>query len=766
MDVRSGLRWLSAALLVLLWGQAWAQLIDSERVGSNAYLLSSNQKLFIYSQTTNSVTSIDLSGSGSAPVALDVEGSNVYIAFQDHIEKHDLSGALVNNGTRNYPDVSDIAALGSKVYVSFNGGDKIAQLNAADLSLTSFGASGVVSLAAPMKRLANNQSTTSTVFYSPDKKDILALAWPPVLTKNADGSIDPVSPVTSKMNKFDTGFLADADNLYVLNNGYVVLNNGAYWSIDPSDQTVLTYQRWIDGQTVTSLDQTDDGQFSVIRPQAAACESSQDLLAWNTDLVHYQANMGFKSRTKARSPDNGAVNYEIVHLWGDDAYLFYEFNGGVAVDIHARSEGKPFNDGNTPLVVAPGAVLQDSAVDSRLFAVDDDARNAYFLYRGAGRCAAALQVYSLSQQQWTQSIPLRWKPDAIAMVSGDLPDSSDDKLALIYDSVFDGYGGRHPAVTFMDINAATLHEDAAADLPYDIRFSRIGEVRGLHHAVLFQVEHSGGASVLMAKGPNGESAQYVDTETGSGSLDEGRPIDFWGETDGANSVIAVMVGNALRLVNFQDSAGAFSIQNAASNEVAVNIKPSEPLFISPDLEWIISGAESDTNQAALFQQSVSFGNGEPVDYLGTELGVATWSRTLQGSDPHYALYNAIGGASSDSQPYIQRWQLKLGSDNHLEFSNAYKAELSGEPVFLKVIDPDSDTLLLATREDNTIHFSAYAKDLNSSVDIGNSGGGTAGQSSGGGGSRGGISLQGSSSSGGGSALLVAPFLVLLMRRRR
>lgn len=767
------MKWaLGCALWVGMSSFSQAALIDSVRVGQEAFLLSDSH-FYRYSSVTRQAASTSLAGQ---PVAMAVADDGIFIAYENgRLEKRDFDGNPVpdpsgGNVERNLQNITDVAFYDEKVYVAFFEGDELHELNAADLSPTGGEGFPSYSLAKPMRKLVPYESAGGDlVFYSPDGVNLNILNWPAEL-------VDDEVPVEQMdIAQGHGSYLDTPNNLFIVDNddnAFIVMDNGSYWTLEG------LYLSWIAGQEFHFLDQAEDGQWSVVRDKVVACESGAEL-DWTTDLIHYNTGVAFDSRSKVGS--QGAV-YEVVHLWGADpqAHLFREAGlGNLVVDQVMRSQGLPFDDGKQPFSVAANSPLSEFqllvGVDDQQIALDDDHEKAYVLHQGNNRCDAMVRVYNLESKAWVSTIPLRWRPKAIAMVGGDNPDSSDDMLAVVYEQSFDTYGRSQMLVGYVDVNAASPVENPSRDFAgYGVFYSDLSTVQASRYAVLFQMERATEGSVITAWGPNGESAFYQDCEQGD-SCPAPRDIDFWQSRSapGEQSVLVLKAGDDVRLLNINEALNSVTFDAPAwTMTLADNFEDVEaPLVFSPqDQEFLAM----NLNEGAIgFQRGTpAFSEGKPEDFLPEPLFVSTWSDSLQGEEENYVLYNVSGGsADSDEPARIQRWSMVLGEDGHFEFDNEDQADVAGVPVMVRVTDSEADDLLVATLYQKQIRFTPFDRNLGTDPDdgggdSGGDGGDEPGDNSGSG-NGGGSNSNGFGSSGGGSVFWLFGLMILVggLRRR-
>ena len=772
----SWIKWaLGCALGLCISAGAQATLLDSVRVADEAFLLSDSH-LYRYHSVSGNVQQTDLSSQGS-PVAMALDDDAVFIAYSNgRLEKRDLTGALVPDSsggdvTRNFQDITDIALHGEKLFVAFTEGNELHVLETSDLSASN----ASYSLSETMQKLVPYVSGSSDLtFYSPDGVDLNLLNWPPTLVD------DEVEVAQFDIAQGHGNYLETPDDLFIIDNNdgaFVVMDNGSYWSINGP------YLSWIAGQEFRFLDQAEDGKWSVVRGRVAACESGDDL-NWTTDLTHYSTAVSFESRSKLGSE---GVIYEVAHLWGSDpkTHLFREAGlGNLVVDTVMRSEGLPFDDGKQPYSVAANAPLsiyqQVLGVSSQHVALDDESNKAYVLHQGNNRCEAAIRVFDLQTKTWASTIPLRWRPQAIAMVGGDSPDASDDKLAVVYEQSFNAYGRSQMLVSYIDVNASSPQEDPAKDFDdYGVFFSNLSTVQASRHAVLFQMEFSNEGSVITAWGPNGELDFYQDCE-GSGTCSSPRDIEFWQSraAPGEQTVLVLKAGDDVRLLQLDDFAGNVTFLDPGAGwtmTLADNFTDVEaPLVFSPGNNEFVALNLNDG--AAGFQRGTpNFNQGKPEDFLPVSLQVSTWSESTQGDEDNYVLYNLSGGdPDTDAPALIQRWSMVLGSDGHFEFDNEDQVEVAGRPIMVRVVDPQEDNLLVATLHQEQVRFTPFDRSLG--VTPGDDGGGDSGgdgdtggdtdvDNPGSGNGSGGGS-NGFGSSGGGATIWIIALLGLLVSRRR
>jgi len=766
---------LGCAVWMILCSGAQAGLIDSVRVGDKAYLLSDSH-LYLYDAPGGSVdAAIALPDS---PVALAVSDTALFVAYSNRIEKRDFDGVLVSDPvsgepvlSRNLTDVQDIAIDGANVYVSFIVGGEPAfhELNAADLSPVAGAGAPYFTLSEPMTRLVPSRASGGLVFYSPLGKDLGMLAWPS--TPDAEGVL-PV--LESEVSESSGPSLAPAENLFILDNPdpQILMDNGSGWKLD-GEQTI----GWIAGKDFKFMDQSLDGDWSVVRGKVSACETG-DALNWASDLSHYEADALFESRNKVGEP---GAPFEVVHLWGTGdpvAHLFRESAPGeLFIESMARSEGLPFDDGAQPYPIEADETLSsyqlENGVTHQHVALDDELGTAYVLHQGAGSCQAAIRVYDLENDEWIDTIPLRWRPVAIAMLGGSTMDASDDQLAVVYETAYNYYGRSNILVSFIDVNAAEPAEDPSTDfLEYNITYSGVSTVQASRHSVLFQVENSQRASVITAWNPQRVKATYEDCEA-TDPCDNPRDIDLWESraTLGGQAGLILKAGDDIRLLQFTEDGLGFAFEDPYQTHRVLDdsvVDADGPLQSSPDLElFTLSLGES----TALFHRSSqAFSEGKATDFLPIPMDVATWSETAQGAAGSFALYSLTGGdVEGTTAAQIQRWVMGLGSDGHFEFQSASEADVAGKPVLVRVKDSATDDLLLATVYQDQILFTPVDKTLSNAPDVETGGGDEDDDDSGGStGDGGGSNSSGAglSRSGGGAASWMLLGVLLLLGRLR
>ena len=708
---------LGCAFGVALCAGAQAALIDSVRVGDQAILISDTH-LYLYNSTAGSVERTVALPDG--PIALAAGDSSLFVAYPGKVEKRTLNGDVVNDPvsggplTRNFLSVSDIAVVEDQLYVSFLEGNALHELKVTDLSPEAGPAAPYYSLAEPMEKLVPHSSGASLMFFSYLEKDLAALIWPS--SANGDGEL-PI--LRSEVSEVSRSYLDTPEAIFVIETPsdpsypQIFMDNGSAWTTDG----VQTHG-WIDGQEFRFLDQSQDGQWSVVRDKIAACETG-DALNWSSDLVHYDAPGEFVSRTKTGIPGEP---YEVVHLWGGEpqAHLFRESAPGVLqVDVHARSAGLPYDDGKVTENITADESLSvyqlSQGVSSQHVALNDDYTKAYVLHQGDSACQAAIRVYDLVNDAWIQSIPLRWRPEAIAMVGGDNPDSSDDQLAVVYEFAFDAYGRRNILATFMDINSGSPAEDPSTDFDwYNAGYSDVSTVRATRHAVLFQVEVVQQGSVITAWTPQGVFASYEDCESGE-TCDQPRTISAWQSRAelGEQAGLILKAEEDIRMVQFTEDATDFTFDSPYDTHTLLDdtVKDAQgPLLFSPDLELFTLSLDDST---ALFRKSSqAYSEGKASDFLPLSMDVATWSETKQGAENRFALYSLTGGdVEGTTAAEIQRWVMALGDDGHFEFDTSDSADLAGKPVLVRVVDPSEDDLLLATVYQDQVRFTPVNKSL-------------------------------------------------------
>lgn len=765
------MKWaLGCALWVGVCSVAQAALIDSVRVGEKAYLLSETHLYRYDSESERVELAASLEPSG-VPLAFTLASDAVFIAYTNgRLEKRDLDGVPVNDPvsgealTRNFQKISDVEVHGSNIYVSFLEGEALHELKVSDLSPTAGVDAPYFTLSEPMQKLVSYTGSGLT-FYSPGDKDLHSLQWPALAV---DGKLQVLK---EELDREDANYLATPEKLFILDGPAtpaIVMDNGSLWALNGGYEGT-----WIAGQEFRFLDQSGNGDWSVVRDRITACEANQDI-TWATDLIHYNLTAAFESRTKVGTAD---LIYEVVHLWGSDpvAHLFREDGLGVlSVSLSPRSEGKAFTDGNKPFSVAASAPVSDfqqlRGGDSRHLALDDASGKAYVLHQGNERCDAAIRVYDLQQNSWVSTIPLRWRPAAIAMVGGSNPDASDDWLAVVYENSYNRYGRSQMLVSYIDVNSVSPKEDPSRDFfGYGVHYSELGMVQGTRHAVLFQMERDN-ASVITAWGPAGSYSSYQDCEDGI-DCDNPRKIDFWSSRAmlAEQARLIFKAEDDIRLLNLTEAEDFFSfgthIWSMTLDDTVSGVQ--KPLQFSPDGELFALNLDEG---AVLFRRGTpAFDEGKALDFLAAPMQFATWSETPQGDDGRFALYNLTGGDAGLEVPArIQRWLMALGQDGHFEFDNANRVEVPGEPVMVKVVDPEEDQLLVATLYEDQFRFTPFDRALGVTPGGGDDGddGDDAGGGSGAGNSGGGSN--GFGSSGGGSAALLFGLLVVSagsLRRR-
>lgn len=760
---------------------AQAELIDSVRVGGKAYLISGTH-LYGYDSSSGAVE-YEIALADEA-VGLSASDDAIFIAYGDKIEKRNLDGSTavdpVSGGplSRNFSNVTDVEVSGTEVFVSFLDGFAIHELNTSDLSPAAGPGTSYFSLEFKMSRIAAYTGGGGVTLYSPWDYDLAVLEWPG--TPNSDGKLDvAIYPANLGVE----AYLPIPKNIFIVDAATpeIYMDNGSGWSL-AGDNAIS----WISGAEFRFLDQTPAGDFSVVRDKVSACELGEDL-NWASDLVHYDSSASFESRTKVAQDDE---TYEVVHLWGasPDAHLFREISPGViGAQVFARSEGLPFDDGKLEVSFAVDEPLSDyqlsKGVTDQHVALNDDFTKAYVLHQGDIACSAVIRVYDLVNDEWIDTIPLRWRPEAIAIVGGSNPDSSDDKLAVVYETAFFSYGSSDVLVSYIDLSEANPQEDPATFLTYGVSHHSPSHVQGSRHAVLFQLEVVDQGSKIVAWGPSGAWDVYVDCEGGSESCARPREIDTWriraqlGEQPG----LILKAGDEFRFLQFSEDASGFDF--SAPLESHTMLDPSVrttqgPLFFSPDQELFTLSLNEST---ALFRRSTqAYSEGKASDFLPLIMDVATWSETEQGTANRFALYSLAGGNVEGTEAAtLQRWVMELGADGHFEFDSAESADLPGKPILIRVIDAAEDDLLLATAYQDQVLFTPVDRIFSDAPDFepgdggddggddGGSDGGGDGGSNGGGGN-GATSGSGFSSGGGGGGTFHWLFLVLLVlagRRR-
>lgn len=734
-----------------------AELIDSARLGNQAFLISESHLYRYEASSGNVLASIELE---QEPVALATSDTAMFIAYPSKIEKRDLGGALVadvsgGTVTRNLPDIKDIAVSGDNVYVLFFGGEHFHELKADDLS-TESGADGpYYTLSTAMQKLVA-YTNGGTAFFSPIGKKLGKLEWPPVIDGEEKATVTVTDP-----QPVNGEYLAAATNLFIMEgpaDPQILMDNGSGWTIGGT-HTV----GWIDGKEFLFADQAEDGEWVVVRDKYRACESG-DALNWSTDLVNYDTDAEFISRTKAGQAGD---DFNVVYLWGSidpAAHLFREASPGVLdIEIHNRSEGLPFDDGKPEFTVAASALLSDSqiqsGVDAQHIALNDDKTMAYVLHQGNEVCQSAIRVYDLASNAWVDSFPLRWKANGIAMVGGASTDSSDDQLAVAYSSGYDSYGYSHIVLGYVDINAPVPAEDPAKDfLGFSVVHSNLSKVEATRNAVLAQVSYDNG-SLITAWTPGGSADEYF---SGDKTFTSWATLAIPGE----QARLLTMNNEALvELLNLNDTVGGFTFDVPfEDHELNESVKNSAgPLLVSPNMEWFTLSLNDFTS---LFRRgSQAMTGGMPSDFMPVSSEVATWSDTIQGDAGQYAFYTVAGGDNQGtSAAEIKRWVMLLGSDDHFEVDATNSATLPGSPVLAKVVDSSNDDLLVATVYQNQVLFTKVNKTLSNAPGFEpSSGSNTGGASGDSGSSNSGSSVSGSGfSSGGGGGGSVTWLALLLM----
>ena len=759
---------LGCAMGVALCSVAQAELIDSAKLDTQAFLVSESH-LYLYNPGTGSVTSsIALD---EEPVAIAASDSAIFIAYPSKVEKRDLSGAIVpdvsgGDVTRNLPDIKDVEVSGGNVYVLFFGGAHLHELEADDLSPVAGVDAPYYTLSSSMQQL-EAYSGGGTAFYSPLGKGLGKLDWPPTLNVDGKATVEESDPQPESGQYLDA-----ATRLFIMDgpaDPQIFMDNGSGWTIDG-----VHTLGWIDGKEFLFADQANDGEWFVVRNKYAACASG-DALNWSTDLVNYDVDAEFVGRTKAG--EAGSV-FNVVYLWGSGdpvAHLFREAGpGDLDIETYNRSEGMPFDDGKPEFAVAADAKLSNYqmtvGVDAQHIALNDDKTRAYVLHQGNDVCQSAIRVYDLENESWIDSFPLRWKADAIAMVGGTNADSSDDQLAIAYSSGFDSYGYTHIVVSYVDINAADPEEDPAKDfLEFNVLHSNLSQVEATRHAVLFQVSYDDG-SLITAWGPAGTKDSYFSGD---------RMFVNWATlaVPGEQARLLTRDNDAvIELLNLTDTAGSFIFDAPfEDHELDESVKNSTgPFLVSPNMEWFTQELNGFT---ALFRRgSQAMTGGMPSDFMPVSSEVATWSDTVQGDAGQFAFYTVSGGDNEgETAAVVKRWVMSLGADDHFEVDATDAANLPGEPVLAKVIDSATDDLLLATVYQNQVRFTPVDKTLSDAPPFepspgggGSSSGGDSGGSGGGGSSvsGSGFSSGGGGSGGGGSIAWLLPVLLMAGRLRR
>ncbi len=753
-------KWASGcALGMALCASAQAELIDSVRAGDNAYLISETH-LYVYDSVAGTVDALALD---MAPVAVDATDDGIFVAYPTLVEKRGFNGAPLSDASgliqRTLPQTTDILVHGTTVYAAFSEGEAIYQLNTSDLSAT--GGAAYLTLREPLSQLAAypaNGTGPLEALYSPDGQDLIRLSFPVVF--------DPDNIAESERFQIPPGQnLEEPDDIFFLEGGtgnVLLMDNGSEWTLDG------VYNGWIAGREFHFLDQAEDDNWSVVRDKVIACEP-EAMRDWGSDLIHYGHSLAFDSREKAGTPD---VLFDVVHVWGAGAnpgtHLFRESAPGtLQARVSQRADGLDFDDGKVPYAVTAGASLSDyqlqQGVLGRHVAFNDDHSLAYVLHQGNATCQSMVRIYNLATQTWQGTIPLRWRADALAVVGGANPDTSDDQLAVVYEVAYDRYGRSDPLSTFIDLNAGVLEEDASLDFAdYGSSYFGLSTVQASRHAVLYQFEVASQPdfSIITGHGPGGGFDDYIHIDSESGQISE---IDGWDSRAvlGEASGLALKAVDDLSLLNFTEDAGSFMFEAAPYDNGVLDdtVETLEaPLVASRD--QTLFALNLPEASAALFDKNgPAYNQGKPQDFLPTLLGAATWSETVQGSAGYYALYNLNGGDNQGtSASVLQRWLLTLGADGHATFTPAGEGSLAGLPLRTDVVDPATDDLLVTTLYQGQYRFTAVSSDLSdapsfegSGDNAGGEGGGdgSTGGETGSGGGNGAVSGSGFSSGGGG-----------------
>ncbi|MBQ24650.1 MAG: hypothetical protein CL546_06900 [Alcanivorax sp.] len=748
---------------------AQAELIDSVRAGDNAYLISETH-LYVYDSVSETTDSLALE---MAPVAVDAAADGVFVAYPSKVEKRGFDGSLLSDASgpiqRTLVQTTDILVHDTTLYAAFNDGDSIYQLSTSDLGAV--GAEAYLTLQEPLKRLVAypaNGTAPLQALYSPAGSDLARLSFPVAfdaddIAQSERFAIPPGQQLEVPENIF---FLEGATGDVIL------MDNGSEWSLDGG------YYGWIAGREFRFLDQAEDDNWSVVRDKVIACEP-EELRTWGSDLIHYDHSLRFDSREKAGTPE---VLFDVVHVWGAGAnpgsHLFRESApGALQVSASERADGQAYDDGKVPFSVSAGAGLSgyqlQQGVKSRHVALNDDHTLAYVLHQGNATCQSMVRVYNLTTNTWQSTIPLRWRADALAVVGGANPDTSDDQLAVVYEIAYDAYGRSDPLASFIDLNAAAVEEDATLDFAdYGSSYHGLSTVQPSRHAVLFQLEVAAQTdySTITAVGPGGGLAVYTHCDS-EGGCPPG-VIDGWdsravlGETAG----LALKAGDDLSLLNFTEDETSFSFDAVYDNGVLDETVDSieAPLIASKDQTLFALNLPEES--AVLFDKNgPAYDEGKPQDFLPALLGAATWSETTQGSAGYYALYNLNGGDNEGTTASVlQRWLLTLGSDGHATFSPAGQGGLAGLPVRSDIVDTANDDLLLTTVYQGQYRFTPVSSDLSDAPNFEGSSDPSAGggDSSGDGGTDTPVSGSGFSSGGGGSLGLLSGLLGVLYFRSR
>lgn len=769
------------ALGVALCSGAQAELVDSVRVGDFAYMISASH-LYVYNSTSGGSTAIELE---MEPIAVDAVADGVFVAYQGKVEKRDLNGDIMIDATgrieRNLNLATDIAVQGSTLYASFNDGTSVYALSTTDLSAV--GGAAPLTLTDPMRKIrAYPSSGAIQALYSPGGSDLLRLAFPVSLSADNEAEVELFA-----LPPGQESYVGQPEDIFLLEGGtgdMLLMDNGTEWTVAGG------YNGWIAGVGFRFLDQAEDDNWSVVRDKIIACEPV-DQQTWGSDLIHYDTARAFDSRYKAGTPEE---LYEVVHLWGSgadpDSHLFRESAPGVLqVNASTRSEGLDFDDGKVPYSVDANAGLSDYQLQNGLFprhvALSDDNSHAYVLHQGNERCQSMVRVYNLGTQSWESTIPLRWRADALATLGGATPGTSDDWLAVVYESAYDVYGSSDVYASFIDVNAPSPVEDPARDFAdYGAYHFNLGTVEGSRHAVLFQVEVSSfpDYSLITGLGPDGGFDQYThcDSESGCSPFSV---IDGWDARAvlGETATLALKAEEDLSLLNFSESETMFSFSAPHDNgrlDKAFEIVEA-PLVASRSQTFIAMNMEQDS--IALFDTTgQAYSEGRAQDFLPSLVEAGVWSETAQGGAGLPAFYNLSGGDVAGSvASTIQNWHLTLGADGHATFEPAGEGTLAGFPLRVDVVDPATDSLLLTTVYQGQYRFTPIDKDITNApgfVPDAAAGGGDSGDdepdseggSSSGGGNSSAVSGSGFSSGGGGGGAmgsLLGVLLLIALRRR-
>ena len=747
---------------------AQAELIDSVRAGDNAYLISETH-LYVYDSVSETTDSLALE---MVPVAVDAAADGVFVAYSSKVEKRDFDGSLLSDASglisHNLNQATDILVHDTTLYAAILDGKAIWPLSTGNLDAV--GGAPYMVLQEPLKRLVaypENGTGPLQALYSPAGSDLARLSFPVAfdaddIAQSERFAIPPGQQLEVPENIF---FLEGATGDAIL------MDNGSLWSLDG------TYHGWIAGREFHFLDQAEDDNWSLVRDKVIACEP-EELRTWGSDLIHYDHSLRFDSREKAGTPE---VLFDVVHVWGAGAnpgsHLFRESAPGtLQVRASARADGQAYDDGKVPFSVSAGAGLSgyqlQQGVKSRHVALNDDHTLAYVLHQGNATCQSMVRVYNLATNTWQSTIPLRWRADALAVVGGANPDTSDDQLAVVYEVAYDKYGRSDPLATFIDLNAGVQEEDASLDFAnFGSSHHALSTVEASRHAVLFQLEVASQSdfSVITGYGPGGGLDTYIHTDSQSGQWSE---IDGWDSRAvlGEAAGLALKAGDDLSLLNFTEDETSFSFgavyDNGVLNETVDSVEA--PLIASKDQTLFALNLPEES--AVLFDKNgPAYDEGKPQDFLPALLGAATWSETAQGSAGYYALYNLSGGDNEGTTASVlQRWLLTLGSDGHATFSPAGQGSLAGLPVRSDIVDTANDDLLLTTVYQGQYRFTPVSSDLSDAPNFEGSSDPSAGggDSSGDGGTDTPVSGSGFSSGGGGSLGLLSGLLGVLYFRSR